>query len=65
MAQTASDDAAEAAQLVAARADSAFVQVAPATATATAAQHPTAQTPEPSYADLAPLADDYEEDAVT
>ena len=63
LAQTASDDAAEAAQLVAARADSAFEQVDPDAATGTAAQEPPALTPELSYADLAPLADD--DDAVT
>jgi len=65
LAQTASDDAAEAAQLVAARADSAFEQVDPDAATGTAAQEPPALTPELSYADLAPLADDDDDDAVT
>ena len=65
LAQTASDDAAEAAQLIAARADSAFEQVDPDTATGTAAQEPPALTPELSYADLAPLADDDDDDAVT
>ena len=61
--QTASDDAAEAAQLVAARADSAFERVDTDAATGTAAQEPPALTPAPSYADLPPLADD--DDAVT
>ena len=65
LAQTASDDAAEAAQLVAARADSALEQVDPDAATGTAAQEPPALTPELSYADLAPLADDDDDDAVT
>jgi lipoprotein-anchoring transpeptidase ErfK/SrfK len=63
LAQTASDDAAEAAQLVAARADSAFEQVDPDAATGTAAQEPLALTPALSYADLPPLAED--DDVVT
>jgi hypothetical protein len=63
LAQTASDDAAEAAQLVAARADSAFEQVDPDAATGTAAQEPPALTPALSHADLPPLAD--YDDAVT
>ena len=63
MAQTASDDAAEAAQLLAARADSAFERVDTDAATGTAAQEPPALTPALSYAGLPPLADD--DDAVT
>ena len=63
LAQTASDDAAEAAQLVAARADSAFERVDTDAGTGTAAQEPPALTPALSYADLPPLADD--DDAVT
>jgi lipoprotein-anchoring transpeptidase ErfK/SrfK len=65
LAQTASDDAAEAAQLVAARADSAFERVDTDTdaGTGTAAQEPPALTPALSYADLPPLTDD--DDAVT
>jgi lipoprotein-anchoring transpeptidase ErfK/SrfK len=63
LAQTASDDAAEAAQLVAARADSAFERVDTDAGTGTAAQEPPALTPALSYADLPPLTDD--DDAVT
>jgi lipoprotein-anchoring transpeptidase ErfK/SrfK len=63
LAQTASNDAAEAAQLVAARADSAFERVDTDAATGTAAQEPPALTPALSYADLPPLADD--DDAMT
>jgi lipoprotein-anchoring transpeptidase ErfK/SrfK len=63
LAQPASNDAAEAAQLVAARADSAFERVDTDAATGTAAQEPPALTPALSYADLPPLADD--DDAVT